>query len=705
MERWLGRLAFGVAIALGMQPLVAYAQTPAQVPVTAMGARAGSSGWQTLATHTGIAQPVGGQPLRWQSGGPSPSPSPATAFRAPLQNVVPAAATSSPSQAPAAPQRSAVQAAGAITSAGPAVRSSGGFDGVADCDFGCGEPPDPWVAVGPDHVVQAVNQEIAVYTRAGSTVGTASFASFFGAVSGQIGGIFDPHVVYAAASRRWIATAASFGCGGGYLYLAVSTGTNPTGSWIHYLLPFSDLPDYPDVGVTSDKIVITANQFSIVPSGGSCDGGTFVGSTFDVVDLARAMSGGPVTYTETLPSAWSFSWRTPVNLSASASMTLVAMGAARRVLYARVTGTNAASNVAIAALDLTGLGLLPAFTQPPVAHGATGFSADTIDGRPTDAVWKASRLWFVATSTCTPAGDVTARDCVRVAELDTSTATPTVRQDFTVSEAGKDDFMGGIGLAADGTLFIVYSTASGSHPIGISATLRFPVDPPNTYRAPALVLHAGATTYKGSRWGDYVGVAQDPHDPHGVWQADEYANGAGQWSTWVSHLTAIFTDISASTFVSDILWLRYAGITTGCSPTTFCPNDVVTRGQMAAFLDRALSLPSTSTDYFTDDATSIYQIDINRLAAAGITTGCSATTFCPNANVTRGQMAAFLVRALSLPAASTDYFSDDNGTTFEHDINALAAAGITTGCSATSFCPTNPVTRGQMAAFLHRALG
>ena len=154
-------------------------------------------------------------------------------------------------------------------------------------------------------------------------------------------------------------------------------------------------------------------------------------------------------------------------------------------------------------------------------------------------------------------------------------------------------------------------------------------------------------------------------------------------------------DARFSAFDLDIQWLYGSGITKGCSVERFCPNDVVTRGQMAAFLDRALSLPSTSTDYFTDDATSIYQIDINRLAAAGITTGCSATTFCPNANVTRGQMAAFLVRALSLPAASTDYFSDDNGTIFEHDINALAAAGITTGCSATSFCPTNPVTRGR----------
>ncbi len=165
-----------------------------------------------------------------------------------------------------------------------------------------------------------------------------------------------------------------------------------------------------------------------------------------------------------------------------------------------------------------------------------------------------------------------------------------------------------------------------------------------------------------------------------------------------------FTDIAGSSFAADILWLYDSGITKGCSATLFCPDDLVTRGQMAAFLDRALHLPSTTTDYFTDDNGTTFEASINRLAASGITAGCTATTFCPTADVTRGQMAAFLDRAFHLPATSTDYFSDDNGTTFEGNINRLAASGITKGCTPTTFCPKADVTRGQMAAFLHRAL-
>ncbi len=166
-----------------------------------------------------------------------------------------------------------------------------------------------------------------------------------------------------------------------------------------------------------------------------------------------------------------------------------------------------------------------------------------------------------------------------------------------------------------------------------------------------------------------------------------------------------FTDINGSTFRADIEWLYLQDITRGCAPTLFCPTADVTREQMAAFLVRAFDLPASSTDYFTDDETSTMEAEINALRAARITTGCAVAKYCPKANVTREQMAAFLVRALALPAATTDYFVDDETSTFEADINALAKAGITTGCDPTHFCPRSNVSREQMAAFLHRAVG
>ena len=68
-------------------------------------------------------------------------------------------------------------------------------------------------------------------------------------------------------------------------------------------------------------------------------------------------------------------------------------------------------------------------------------------------------------------------------------------------------------------------------------------------------------------------------------------------------------------------------------------------------------------------------------------------------------MASLVARALDLPASPRDTFSDDDGSSHEADIERLAAAGITRGCSPTTFCPLRSVRRDEVAAFLHRALG
>jgi hypothetical protein len=125
---------------------------------------------------------------------------------------------------------------------------------------------------------------------------------------------------------------------------------------------------------------------------------------------------------------------------------------------------------------------------------------------------------------------------------------------------------------------------------------------------------------------------------------------------------------------------------------------------MAAFLVRALDLPPAGEDYFGDDETSTFEASINALAASGITFGCRQDYFCPKQTVTREQMASFLVRAFSLPPTQEDYFTDDSSSSHQASINALAASGITAGCGATTFCPKAAVTRGQMLTFLHRAM-
>jgi uncharacterized delta-60 repeat protein len=116
-------------------------------------------------------------------------------------------------------------------------------------------------------------------------------------------------------------------------------------------------------------------------------------------------------------------------------------------------------------------------------------------------------------------------------------------------------------------------------------------------------------------------------------------------------------------------------------------------------------------DRFVDDDDSIFESGIEWLAAEGITQGCNPPLndmYCPNEFVTRGQMAAFLVRAVGYTDnGGGDLFTDDNDSIFEAAIDKLGTAGVTQGCNPPAndmYCPNEFVTRGQMAAFLSRAL-
>ncbi len=167
-----------------------------------------------------------------------------------------------------------------------------------------------------------------------------------------------------------------------------------------------------------------------------------------------------------------------------------------------------------------------------------------------------------------------------------------------------------------------------------------------------------------------------------------------------------FTDTKNSVFKPDITWLSAMGITNGCSATRFCPERMITRGEAAAFLRRAFDLPA-GPDAFHDDDGHPFEADVDALAAAGVTYGCHREAFCPDRPITRGELAAFLRRALSLPASGASAFGDDDGHLFEADADALAATGILRGCNPPAndrSCLDATATRAQFAAMLRRAL-
>lgn len=113
---------------------------------------------------------------------------------------------------------------------------------------------------------------------------------------------------------------------------------------------------------------------------------------------------------------------------------------------------------------------------------------------------------------------------------------------------------------------------------------------------------------------------------------------------------------------------------------------------------------------FGDDDGNVHEADIEAIFDADVTDGCNPPAndaYCPSEFVTRGQMAKFLDRAKGLPASDQDAFVDDDDSIFEPHINDLAAADVTDGCNPPEndeYCPERNVTRDEMASFLARAL-
>jgi uncharacterized protein YkwD len=206
----------------------------------------------------------------------------------------------------------------------------------------------------------------------------------------------------------------------------------------------------------------------------------------------------------------------------------------------------------------------------------------------------------------------------------------------------------------------------------------------------------------------------------GVWV--RYTNGS-QFSP-LSEAPSVETPEQSFGDVPDSHWawnfverLSAAGITGGCGNGLYCPDDPVTRAQMAVFLLRgiyssAYNPPAVGASTGFSDVPPNYWAGawIKQLAAEGITGGCGAGTYCPEAPVTRAEMAVFLLRSkhsanYSPPAVgSSTGFSDVPPAYWAAAwIKQLVAEGITSGCGAGTYCPEAPVTRAQMAVFLVKA--
>lgn len=257
---------------------------------------------------------------------------------------------------------------------------------------------------------------------------------------------------------------------------------------------------------------------------------------------------------------------------------------------------------------------------------------------------------------------------------------------------------------------------SSSHPERVSAFLTansprlvltaHDLTPPNT----PVRIRVSARGPNGRYMSSYLTVTVLQLELAALGSVSVYINPVSYSST--TKASEQFTDDDGNTHEENINRLNMIGVTRGCNPpnnTRFCPDRPVSRAEMATFLSRTLNLPRASTDHFVDDRDHIHEDHINRLATVRITLGCNPPdndSYCPDAPVTRGELASFLTRSFSLLNGQGG-FRDISTSVHSEDILRLAAAGITQGCNPPKndlFCPKRPVTRAEMATFLIRSL-
>ena len=171
-----------------------------------------------------------------------------------------------------------------------------------------------------------------------------------------------------------------------------------------------------------------------------------------------------------------------------------------------------------------------------------------------------------------------------------------------------------------------------------------------------------------------------------------------------------FTDVADDAYYADsVAWAVANNVTSGVSATSFAPNASCTRGQMVTFLWRAAGSPEpkSTTTAFTDvKSGAYYEKAVAWAVENNVTTGTSATTFSPDATVTRGQSVTFLWRANASPAAaSASSFTDVAASAYYVSaVNWAVENNVTNGTSTTTFSPNADCTRAQIVTFLYRAM-
>ena len=459
-------------------------------------------------------------------------------------------ATSSPSSTTRHVVRAAtgtrIGAALLVTQPDPVITTQ--FPGITQDEACPCEPPDPWIAASPTHVVQTTNGLVRIYNRSGSTLLSMPTWALFAVPVDRLDS--DPRILWDQVHGRWLGVVTTFrgDFSASGLRLAVSETADPTAGWIVYPIEYGPgIPDYPGISSSSARIVLTSDDFGVDLS--------FLGPTWIEMDWSNIVAGtalyiGGVSYRSNPgdPPPGFAHFRPAIMLSAAVNTPVLyenvvdddptpAVDFHAVPAYFEIGGTAHAPSIPNNVdVDLRDLGIAE-FTLPPipVQPGAVQI-VGAVDERPTDAVYRGGNVWFTATADSVD-GAAAHWDMARWTQVLTTAngLAPTGASDFVVSASGTHYLMPGVGINGRGSAIMAVTAMD---PTAMYPTTLVGGMMAGSGLSPLVEIETSPAAYGGDRWGDFLGVAADPSGAGSVWLAHELSDANGKWRTSVVRIVS-----------------------------------------------------------------------------------------------------------------------------------------------------------------------
>ncbi len=403
-------------------------------------------------------------------------------------------------------------------------------------------PPDPHVAVGPDHIIATVNTDFAIYDKNGNLLKRIDSDNWFGSL---IPGIFsfDPKVIYDHYAQRWMMVwlDQDDGSARGTILIAVSDDSNPLGNWSNWVLPsnkngntgINSWGDYQGVGYDSLALYVTTNQFSFA--------GNFDYAKIRVIPKAQLLqnSTNPVTYWDfwdvKFPgsSARVFNIRPVIHYTHSDTAYFVHVpysGGNRYALY-KVTDVSGTPQITGASVAVSNFGYPPDAGQP---GGVDPFETNG-SALSNEPVYRNGYLW-VTHLTVNPAN--WAYSAVRYTKINTTTNQP--EEQVTFGREGYWYLYPAITVDKYENIGFTFGRSGLYEYNGAFFAGRAKGAPETDLKS--YLLEPGAGSYVvtfGSgrnRWGDYMGISLDPTDSLSMWMLTEHVYKPNVWGNRVGKI-------------------------------------------------------------------------------------------------------------------------------------------------------------------------